>query len=47
MKGKKAKKTSKHLQRGQKLGAVKPLKKPAANQEFMTVKLNETFISSY
>jgi hypothetical protein len=46
MKGKKARKTSKNLHRGKKLGAVKPLKKPAP-QEFMTVKMNETFISSY
>jgi hypothetical protein len=48
MSGKKAKKASKHLNRGKKLGAVKPLKKPAsAPQEFMTVKMNETYISSY
>jgi hypothetical protein len=44
----KAKKSSKHLKRGKKLGAVKSLKKPAAPaQEFLTVKMNDTLISSY
>jgi hypothetical protein len=48
MSAKKGKKASKPLHRGKKLGAVKPLKKPAgAPQEYLKVNLNEAYISSY
>jgi hypothetical protein len=48
MSAKKGEKAKKPLHTGKKLGAVKPLKKPAgAPQEFLKVDLNEVYISNY